>query len=151
MSESDEDHALTLPLTSSGKPKRNSPPTRIKTMIAELGIRYRPTSQADIDAHGRSLDLLCGDLADAPPDLLEKAIAVHVRASVYLPKAADLIKLMQGLLSQAKPPTGTSKRLDVATIRNAQMDNDPRARQDIRWVDDKFGLRLVPIAQYQAR
>lgn len=140
-------------LTFSDKPERSSPPkvpTKIKALIAELGLRFRPTSQADLEAHAGALALLCTDLADAPPHLLERAIQRHAVTSPYLPKAADLVRLMQELLSADRPKATTGAKIDQAARRNAEMDQDANARQDIRWVYDAGGaLQLVPIAEYR--
>lgn len=145
----------TLPSTSFAKPEQTSrpkPSAKIRSLIAELGLRYRPTSQADLEAHAGALALLCADLADAPPHLLERAIQKHAIVSPYLPKAADLVKLMQESLNLSRPSVDPGKRLDMASIRNGQMDADPTASHDIRWIYDAGGqLQLVPIAQHQAR
>lgn len=141
-------------LTFDDKPSPNSQPrvpAKIKALISELGLRYRPTSQADLEAHAGALALLCTDLADAPPHLLERAIRQHAVASPYLPKASDLVRLMQGLLNETRPAAQPGARIDQASKRNAAMDQDPNARQDIRWVYDAGGQQqLVSIAEYRA-
>lgn len=140
-------------LTFGEQPKPSLPPrvpTRIKSLIAELGLRYRPTSQADLEAHAGALALLCTDLADSPPHLLERAIKHHALNSPYLPKAADLVKLMQGFLNDAKPAAQTGRKLDQAARANERL-----AMEDpdfpARWQYDAGGaLQLVPIADYRA-
>ena len=83
-------------------------PTRIRNLIGELGLRYRPTSQADLEAHAASLALLAVDLADVPPDYLAKAINHHVTRSPYLPKAAELVALAKEFDRAAKPSVAGS-------------------------------------------
>jgi hypothetical protein len=82
--------------------RRSKPSAKIRDLIARLGLRYRPTNQADLEAHAGMLALLAEDLADVPTDLLERAVQHHVATSPYMPKAADLIRLAQ---SFQKPPT----------------------------------------------
>lgn len=82
-----------------------------------------------------------------PPQRLEKAAAHWVRSSAFLPTAADLIRLVRNF---AEGAGAGGKPLDQASRRNAQMDQDSTARQDIRWVYDQNNqLKLVPIAEYE--
>ena len=140
-------------LTFGDKPKPTQPPkvpTKIRSLIAELGLRYRPTSQADLEAHAGALAMLCVDLADAPPHLLERAIQRHALESPYLPKAADLVKLMQSLLNDARPTTAPGAKLDQAARANAHLDAE-KPDFPARWIYDQGGaLQLVPIADYRA-
>ena len=80
---------------------RNDGKTR--RLIAELGLRYRPTAQADLEAHAAMLALLARDLGDVDPDHLEKAIAEHVRCSRFMPKAAELFDLVERYSSASRP------------------------------------------------
>lgn len=68
---------------------------KTERLIGELGLRYRPSVQADLEEHAATLALLTTDVADIPPDLLEQAIRRHVASSPYLPKASELIALAQ--------------------------------------------------------
>lgn len=127
-------------------PSQKNVPSAIKRIILELGLRYRPASPDLLESHQLKLAAMMVDLSDMPPARLEKAAAHWVRSSAFLPTAADLIRLVRNFVENGE---GGGKRLDVASIRNAQMDQDSQARQDIRWVDDGLGLRLVPIAEYR--
>lgn len=99
-------------------------------LISEVGLRYRPTSQADLQAHGASLALLADDLADMPVDLLRKAIAKHVVESPFLPKASDLVRLAKGFIEQPM-------RSDVRSL--IQRLNDQNTRHDAHWVAGEDG------------
>lgn len=82
------------------------PSGAVKRLIGELGLRYRPSAQADLEAHAAALALLARDVADVPPAYLERAIREWVRESVYMPKAKDLISLAQSYL----PKTDSNKQ-----------------------------------------
>lgn len=88
-------------LTSSAPPERPSRPRQapaaIGRIIAELGLRYRPTSQTDLEAHGEALRLLTMDLADMPPSLLEKAAERWARTERFMPRASELIGVAQSM------------------------------------------------------
>lgn len=123
---------LTLVDSPTPKSKPNVPPA-IKKLISELGLRFRPTSQADLEAHAASLALLASDLHDMPPHLLEKAIRKHVMESPYLPKAADLVRLAKSFIEQpraAHGPIGETM---------AERGNRLCCRDDVRWYDDGTG------------
>ena len=70
-------------------------------IVSELGLRYRPSNAADLEAHAHALRLLAEDVSDVPPDYLERAAKEWARKSPYLPKASDLIGLAQGYVSSA--------------------------------------------------
>lgn len=102
-------------------------------MIAELGLRYRPTSETDLEAHAAALALLASDLHDMPAHLLGKAIAKHVMESPYLPKASDLVRLAKGFVDQPRAAHGPAGET------MAQRGNRMCCREDVRWVDDGNG------------
>lgn len=64
--------------------------------------------QADLEAHAASIALLCRDVADVPPALLDRAVEQWVRESVFMPKAADLVALAKGYLANARPASNAS-------------------------------------------
>jgi hypothetical protein len=66
---------------------------QIKRLVAHLGLRYRPSAQADLEAHAALLALLVTDLADIDHRDLDVAILQHVRRSPFMPKASELIEL----------------------------------------------------------
>jgi hypothetical protein len=81
--------------TCGSRHSETSPPPKIRALVAELGLRYRPASQADLAAHAAQLALLARDLADIDPDALSEAIREHVLFSPFMPKAADLVALIE--------------------------------------------------------
>lgn len=102
------DRGQTLPSTSSeppNEPKRKNVPAAIGRIIGELGLRYRPSAQADLEAHARALKLLTEDVADIPPHLLERATAKWVRGNRFMPKASELIALARSELSDIRRGT----------------------------------------------
>jgi len=100
---------------------------KTERLIGELGLRYRPSAQADLEEHAASLALLTRDLADIPPDLLERAIHDHVTNSPYLPKASDLIAKARGYM----PNPGRSDQQAICDRGNAHLLTIPR--YDIHW------------------
>ncbi len=66
-------------------------------------MRFRPTAQADLEAHAAMLALLIRDLGDVNADALEKAIAEHVRCSRFMPKAAELFDLVERYRVDSRP------------------------------------------------
>lgn len=113
------DRGQTRPLTSSEPPPPKRPlSARHKKLIGELGLRYRPSAQADLEAHAASLALLTTDIADIPPEVLEEAIRRHASQSVYMPKAAELFALARDI----ETAQGLKGRpVDMAARRNAQL------------------------------
>jgi hypothetical protein len=75
------------------KPKRRSVPPKVGRIIGELGLRYRPSGQADLEAHAESIRLLSEDVADVPPHLLEIAARQWATSKPFMPKASELIGL----------------------------------------------------------
>lgn len=67
-------------------------------------MRYRPSAQADLEEYAATLALLAVDLADIPPQYLEKAISVWVSQKPWLPKASELVEIAKRF--QPKPMTG---------------------------------------------
>lgn len=89
-------HVPTLASTYSEQPaprKRPKVPPAIGRIIGELGLRYRPSAQADLEAHAEALRLLAEDVHDVPPHLLEDAAKRWVRDSRFMPKASELVQL----------------------------------------------------------
>jgi hypothetical protein len=81
------------PSPSFEKQSSRNVPSAIKRLVAELGLRYRPSAQADLEEHAATLALLAVDLADIPPQYLEKAISVWVSQKPWLPKASELVEI----------------------------------------------------------
>jgi hypothetical protein len=73
-------------------------------------LRYRPSAQADLEAHALALRLLIEDVADVPPHLLEAAAKRWAQESPFLPKASDLIAYAKGQLSGEVRGTDAGER-----------------------------------------
>lgn len=102
-----------------------------------------------INDYQRMLKLLGEDIATVPAEQAERAADHWIKTSSYMPKAADIHRLARNMATAGE--AGQANRLlDQATRRNAEMDADPSVRQDIRWVQDGLGLRLVPMSEYRA-
>lgn len=69
-------------------------------MIAELGLRYEPSAKADLQAHAARMALLSQDVADARPDVLQEAIELWVRRKDFLPRANELIAMMETIIER---------------------------------------------------
>ena len=123
-------------------------------MIGELGLRYRPSAQADLEAHAAAIALLARDVADIPPAYLRQAIDQWVRRSPFMPKASDLVSLAQQALSAAQPVD------HAATSREFAIDQEVRERRYRARTRDEIedvwtwerkerheaGLHLAPLA-----
>ncbi len=134
----------TPPSTCSVPPSRGRTiPKEVHRIVAELGLRYRPTYAADLEAHRARLALLAEDLADAPPALLEDAVREWARASRFMPTAAELVTLMRAALDAAdrQPPPASAS---LAAAYNAAR---LTGRDDLQWIGTGDSLRLVPIAE----
>lgn len=74
-------------------------------IIGELGLRYRPSAQADLVAHAEAIRLLTEDVSDVPPHLLEAAAQKWVRENKWMPKASELVELARGQVSGERKGT----------------------------------------------
>lgn len=80
--------------------ERPAPPSVspiVTEIIANLGLRYRPSSQADLEAHAESILLLSQDVRDVPPKYLDAAAKKWARESRFMPKASELLDLSRKL------------------------------------------------------
>ena len=139
---SDAAPGQTLPSTCSSHRLAPSPvPPQVQNLISKLGLRYRPTSNVDLDAHAALLALLASDLAEMPPAILDRAIKAWALQSPFMPKAYDLVKLAREFVSEDRPPATQS----LAEKYNERMAADPEARRDRKWIDlPDGGVKLVP-------
>lgn len=140
----DQDRAQLSSYT--GEPQAAKPRKRASAkterLIAELGLRYRPSVQADLEEHAATLALLTTDVADIPPDLLEQAIRRHVMKSPYMPKASELIELARNLLNQKQQARSDMPLVDRWNARLAA-----EGRYDIRWIDDNGQMKLEQVSR----
>jgi len=135
-----EDRGQTPASTCSDRPTpslRRKPPAAIQALVAKLGLRYRPSAQADLEAHAGAIALLAQDLADMPADLLDRAINKHVLSSPYLPKASDLIAAARSFMT--KP--GKRDAYAIAAAGNALLAK-PDGRRDIHWIVEDGEAKL---------
>ena len=96
------DRDLTLHSTYEMPPEPPPPPIVppiVGEIIGNLGLRYRPSGQADLVAHAEALKLLSQDVADIPPPLLDAAAKHWVRESKFMPRASELRELARNLQS----------------------------------------------------
>jgi hypothetical protein len=52
-----------------------------------------------LQAHAEAIRLLCEDVSDIPPHLLEAAAKAWVRESRFMPKASELVALARGQIT----------------------------------------------------
>jgi hypothetical protein len=98
-------------------------------LISELGLRYRPSERADIEAHAARLVLLACDLADLPVEALRKAVDRWAVTKPFMPKACELVELAQGA---ALPVYAT--RADRVAASNAAL--AAKGNRRLRWIDE---------------
>ncbi|RSY83149.1 hypothetical protein DAH66_12840 [Sphingomonas koreensis] len=68
-------------------------PPAVGRVVGELGFRYRPSAQADLEAHAHAIRLLTQDLADVPISLLEAAVERWAATKRFMPRACEIIEL----------------------------------------------------------
>jgi len=89
-----EDLGPTHRSTCGGKPTPRLQPSAItRRIISELGLRYRPSAQADLEAHAALISLLAVDVAEVDPRDLDVAVRKHVARCPFMPKASELLEL----------------------------------------------------------
>lgn len=127
-----EELGPTQRLTSYEQPnERKKPSARIARIIGELGLRYRPSAAADLEAHAASLALLTQDVAHMPEDQLERAAQEWARTQRFMPKASELIALCH------KPRYGTDPEKMERLRQGCEQGNAHLAsigRTDVHWV-----------------
>jgi hypothetical protein len=118
---------LILPSTCSTPPERPVPPV-IGEIIAKLGLRYRPSGQADLQAHAEMLKLLAQDVADIPAPYLDAAAKRWSRESKFMPRASELIDMARNCakLTVAGTDTGLAQLQAHCDTLNAK-------RMDWQW------------------
>lgn len=121
-------------LPSTSTPSQKSVRPEIRKMIGEMAIRFQPSINADLAAHTAKVAFLTIDLADLPPRALENAIAEYVLNAVYLPKAAEIIEIVN---RQAKARTihkiPNMTLHERADLYNASS-NRPKSFGDVQWL-----------------
>lgn len=95
------------------------PSAETRRIIGELGLRYRPHGQTDLEAHAARLTILANDLADIPVHFLRQAADAWVRNSEFMPTAAELIRAARTFLPKPEVPVQdetSRKRSDLLRI-----------------------------------
>jgi hypothetical protein len=105
----------------------------IGEIIAKLGLRYRPSGQADLEAHGHALVLLAEDVADIPPPLLDEAARRWAREQRFMPRASELREMARKVQSD---------RLQGTDAAGQQLQSHCDSLNSLRWVQNK-GIRYV--------
>lgn len=115
-----------------------------------LNDRYPARANISTEQRQRQLQQLAQDIASIPDELAERAVEHWTKTSAYMPTAADIHRLATNF----RGATGHDPRTIAQALagrRNGQMDFEPGARQDIRWIVDGLGqLKLVPIDEFRA-
>ena len=143
------DQGRTRQLISTAQPARQSKPRaanpKTAKIVAELGFRFRPTAQADLEAHAERLRLLTMDLIDVPVDWLEKAANKWALEHKWMPTAAELTELARGFVTAS----AKAYRMDgesLAQRANWRIMHEPddplkeKMRRDVHWVGDGAGM-----------
>lgn len=131
--------------TQSLQPKQ--PPAAIRRLISELGLRYRPSNQADLEAHAAMIALLARDLADIPESWLARAISIWVSENRFMPKAAELIEIAQmlqrGETRQRQSSEGERYWREQCVAQNAKRDEaqdiPEQLKEAFRWAPAPSG------------
>ena len=118
---SDETNASTC----STPPKLKSVPAGVRSLISKLGLRYEPSSKADLDAHAARVALLAEDLAEVEPWKLQQAISQWVQCRPFMPKASDLREIMDTMGARR-----STEFVDVVSQRNAILQSEG---SHLRW------------------
>jgi hypothetical protein len=122
---------ITNPLLSKAVVYEKRLPAKTERLIGEIGLRYRPSAQADLHEHAAQLALLAADVADVPPDLLERAIRAHAQRSPYMPKASELIALAKSFID---PPQ--QARAEGGMV--------PDSSEHLAYLVDRLNSQLLP-------
>lgn len=140
------DRALTQASTYSAPPSAPSKPTVavppvIGEIIGKLGLRYRPSGQADLEAHAEGIRLLAEDVADIPPPLLDEAARRWARESKFMPRASELRALARTI--QSDRVKGTDFALQ-------QLEEHCALLNSYKWVQAK-GIRYTVGKDHEGR
>lgn len=85
--------------TSSPASQPRSVPREVLKTITELGLRYEPSVQADLQAHSSRVALLTHDCADLNPLKLRHAAMRWAQHKPFMPKASELRAIVEDMES----------------------------------------------------
>lgn len=116
--------------------RHRKPSAKLRKLVSEMGLRYRPSSPAEICFHQDKLELLIEDLIDLPDHLLERAIPDLCREKPFMPRASDIIARCQAYLGGSKDEA----RADLVEM-NLKLRRDNAGAYDdgVRWYRDPGG------------
>jgi hypothetical protein len=113
---------------------RRKPSATLRRIVGELGLRYRPASAAEIQAHEDKLELLVEDLNGIAEDVLETAAKELAKEKPFMPRASDLIERCKAIRAR-RPDSAKRANLDQM---NAKLRDDNQLAHDggVRWYRD---------------
>lgn len=115
-------------------------------MIGQLGLRYRPSAQADLEAHAALLALLATDVADIDPRDLDVAIRLHAKQSPFMPKACELIELAD--TARAEREFAARPKLPAIEYKPPEAEPFiPCTAEQAAEIMREFGLKANPLDQ----
>ncbi|MDR2880500.1 MAG: hypothetical protein LBV29_01170 [Azoarcus sp.] len=85
----------------------------ILKVISELGVRYEPLGQADLQAHAGRVALLAQDCADLNPLKLRHAAMRWAQHKPFLPKACELRAIVEDMESEEWKAGNTAENLQI--------------------------------------
>jgi hypothetical protein len=130
----------------STKQTENLPSAETRRLVAELGLRYRPSAQADLAAHAAATALLARDVADIDPHYLEQAITEHVSKSPFMPKACELISLAGTAQASAEYWLRFSQRATSGPLPPEPKEEvTPCTPEEADAILKEFGLKANPL------
>mgnify|MGYP000220383671 CR=1 FL=1 len=102
---------------------------KIFKIVSELGIRYRPLTQADQEAHTLQVALLTKDLADVSPPVLALAADEWSKTQRYMPRAYDLLEMCRKMTQDPD-----RRRLQQAHLDHGNNHLADLGRRDVHWI-----------------
>lgn len=87
-------------------------------------------------------------MSDIPAERLDAAAREWVRSSSFMPRAADLVRLVQQD-SHGQPTRRADFLARMAERGNENLDAD--GRRDIRWIEENGSLRLIDTIELRRR
>ncbi len=94
------DHGPIPSSTCSQRAERKVIPTPILEVITQLGLRYEPSGQADLQAQALRVSLLAGDWAGLNPLRLRHAAIRWAQNKPFMPKASELRAIVEHMESE---------------------------------------------------
>lgn len=142
----DSDSSPSNPRSPGSGERHPKPSAKLRKLVAEMGLRYRPSSPAEICFHQDKLELLIEDLADLPDHLIERAIPELCREKTFMPRASDIIARCQAYLGGARDDA----RADLVEMNlKLSRDNPMAYAGGVRWHRDASDVLKLGHVQSQ--